>query len=153
LYKSRQRKKKGGENMKRSWKAGVIMVVLFGLSCTFGIALSPPDVSAMPLSIILTGQFLGPEEKGVQNTYFFYIRGKNLPFRVDHVEVPEVPMKSGEKVTILNDLGAPRMRVIGGKETIERLMEDSIEGKKFRIQGNLHVLDGLLAVLSLEELE
>jgi len=139
--------------MKGSSKAGIIMVALFGLSCTLGMLLSPPDVSADPLIIMLTGQFLAPKEKGGANTYFFYVRGKNLPFRVDELEVPEEPVRGGPGWTVLDDLGAPRMRVIGGKEDIARLLQDSISGKKFRIKGDLHVFDGLLAIESLEELK
>jgi hypothetical protein len=138
----------------RSWTAGIIVLVaLFGFTSLLGILLSPPDVSAEPLIIIMTGHFLAPKEKGGANTYFFYVRGKNLPFRVDDLEVPEEPMRGGQGWTVLDQLGAPRMRVIGGEKEIERLTQDSIAGKKFRIQGTLHVYDGLLAVQSLEEIK
>jgi len=140
--------------VKRSSTAGIIVVVaLLGSTSLLGILLSPPDVSAEPLIIIMTGQFLAPKEKGGANTYFFYVRGKNLPFRVDDIEVPEEPVRGGKGWTVLDDLGAPRMRVIGGEKDIECLMQDSMSGKKFRIQGNLHVYDGLLAVQSLEEIK
>ena len=140
--------------MNRSWKAGIVMMALFGLSCILGIVLSAPEADAQaPVQVVLSGQVLTPKQTGEVNTYKLYVRGKELRYRVDQGYTPEVDMEAKTIYDILGSIGAPRIHVVGASKALSPLTQAGVEGKYLRIEGELYPFDSVLTVTSVEEVQ
>jgi hypothetical protein len=140
--------------MKRSSKAGIILVALFGFAPLLGIALSATEASAQaPVQVVLTGQVLTAKETGQVNTYFLYVGDKKIRYRVDQGYTPAVDMEAQTIYDLLGDIGAPRIHVVGADKALSPLTQSGAEGKHLRIEGALYPADAVLTVTSVEEVQ
>ncbi len=140
--------------MNRSWKAGLILVALFGVASIMGTLLSAQEASAQaPVQVVLTGQVLTAKETGQVNTYFLYVRDKKVRYRVDQGYTPAVDMEAQTIYDILGMIGAPRIHVVGADKALSPLTQSGAEGKHLRIEGALYPADAVLTVTSVEEVQ
>jgi len=140
--------------MKRSWKAGLILVALFGFASVLGMVLSATEASAQaPVQVVLTGQVLTEKQTGQVNTYFLYVRDKKIRYRVDQGYTPAVDMEAQTIYDLLGDIGAPRIHVVGADKALAPLTQSGAEGKHLRIEGALYPRDAILTVTSVEEVQ
>ena len=140
--------------MNRSWKAGIIVVALFGVACIMGTLLSAQEASAQaPVQVILIGEILTAKETGQANTYSLQVTDKTLRYRVDQGVTPAYAMEATTIYDILGDLGPPTIRVEGKEAIIQPLIQPGVEGKHWRIEGALYVRDHLLKVTKIEEVK
>ena len=140
--------------MNRSWKAGIILVALFGFACIMGTLLSAQEASAQaPVQVILIGEILTAKETGQANTYSLQVTDKTLRYRVDQGVTPAYAMEATTIYDILGDLGPPTIRVEGKEAIIQPQIQPGAEGKNWRIEGALYAADHLINVTGVEEVK
>jgi len=133
--------------MREHWIRGLFTAVLLGLVCTLGVT---EAMAQGPLDVTLTGKFLPDQEKGSADTYMFYVRGKRLRFELKNIEVPTVLPESPSGKQMMENIGTPRIQLIGPENVIKQLQQPDILGKPVKIQGTLYVADAVLVVSSLQ---